>query len=87
MIAWLARLELLGNPVEILWFHLRVYPPDVDDIAFLLCALNGGAGYLVTYDAHLLDLVCVYSRELRICQPLDFLKAFRVGGFRVEERR
>lgn len=26
VIAWLARLQLLGNPVEILWFHLWVYP-------------------------------------------------------------
>lgn len=77
VVSWLARLELLGESVEILWFHLRLYPSDPDDIAFLLCALNGNASHLVTYDLHLLTLASHYAPELKICPPLEFLKDFR----------
>jgi hypothetical protein len=30
------------------------YPADADDIAFLLCAWNGLASHLVSYDIHAL---------------------------------
>ena len=69
-------LILLGQDVEIAFFHLPVYPRDPDDIAFLLCALNGSADYLISYDAHLLDLSPHYARVF-ITQPLDFLEALR----------
>ncbi len=46
----------LGVPVEIDYFHLRVYPEDPDDISFVPCAENGKATHLISYDRHILDL-------------------------------
>lgn len=74
--SYLALVRLLGERVNITFFHVRNYPPDSDDIAFLLCALNGEATHLVTYDAHLLELQPYYA--LTICQPLRFLAELRV---------
>ena len=39
--AYLARVQAFGEWVGIEVFHLRRYPADADDIAFLLCAING----------------------------------------------
>ncbi len=52
-------------------FHLRRYPTDADDIAFVLCALNGKATHLVTYDSDLHALPRDYP--FTICEPLQFL--------------
>ena len=39
-------------------------PSDPDDEIFLLCALDGGADYLVSEDAHLLALRSHYERPV-----------------------
>lgn len=62
-----------GEEVSIVFFHFRHYPVDPDDVMFLLCAINGRASHLVSYDDHLLSLRLFYSNELTICQPLEFL--------------
>ncbi len=64
-----------GIRVEIRHFHLPMYPVDADDIAFLLCADNGVATHLITYDRHLRDVRAAYP--FRICGPVDFLKDLR----------
>ena len=56
-------------------FHLRHYPVDADDIAFLLCAFNGDATHFVACDPHVLDLQPHYP--LAICEPLHFLAELR----------
>lgn len=75
--ALLARLHVGGVPVQIEFFHLRHYPVDPDDTAFLLAALNGNATHLVTYDGDLKD-VSVFYPEFITCEPLEFLAALRV---------
>ena len=72
---FIARIFHLGEAVRVEFFHLRYYPVDADDIAFLLCALNGDATHLVTYDPHLLELQSLYP--LSICEPLHFLAELR----------
>jgi putative PIN family toxin of toxin-antitoxin system len=67
----------LGEVVDILQFHFTHYPPDQDDIAFLLCALNGKATHLVTYDHHLLGLKYAYRDFFVICNTIPFLKEIR----------
>jgi uncharacterized protein len=69
--SFLARLILAGESVYIAVFHERNYPADPDDIAFILCAVNGAATHLVTYDSHLTTLAGRF--EFRICSPRDFL--------------
>ena len=44
---------------------------------FLLCAINGRASHLVSYDNHLRSLRSFYENELRICEPLEFLAECR----------
>jgi uncharacterized protein len=70
------RIRFLAEAVEVRYFHLRSYPSDPDDTAFLLCALNGQATHLVTYDHHLTDLEVLYEM-FKICAPVDFLKDLR----------
>ncbi len=60
-----------GVEVDIGFYHLRKYPVDADDIAFLLCAANGEATHLVTYDRHLRDVEQYY--EFNICTTTEFL--------------
>lgn len=62
-----------GEIVHIVFFHFRHYPVDADDVVFLLCALNGSATHLVSYDHHLLSLRHSYAGEVVICEPLEFL--------------
>ena len=76
--ALLARLLVGGERVDIAFFHLRHYPVDPDDTAFLLAALNGNATHLVTYHSHLED-VGVFYPEFSTCQPLAFLIELRAG--------
>ena len=68
-------LGVLGEQVEIRFFHLRSYPVDADDICFVLCALNGKATHIVTYDGHLLEFV--QHDKVRACEPLVFLRELR----------
>jgi len=72
---FLSAIALNGTFVLIEFFHFCHYPEDADDIAFLLCALNGGATHLVTYDPHLHVLQPHYT--LVICEPLRFLAHLR----------
>ena len=68
----------LGENVQISFFHVRHYPADADDTAFLLAALNGNATHLVTYDSDL-EEVSVFYPEFTTCQPLEFLHALRTS--------
>jgi len=75
--SFLARMILAGEAVQITFFHVSVYPDDSDDIAFLLCATNGMATHLVTYDSH-------YDRirghfDFQVCLPIEFLKELRIN--------
>lgn len=64
-----------GQRVQVVLFHTPPFPSDSDDIAFLLCAFNGSATHLVTYDLHLLGLK--HEFDFKICRPLDFLRDLR----------
>ncbi len=66
-----------GELVRIEFYHFRHYPVDQDDVMFLLCAMNGSASHLVSYDGDLLDLRHFYLDELVICEPLEFLHFLR----------
>jgi len=70
----IALLEV-GCYTEIKFYHFKKYSPDPDDIAFLLCAENGNATHLISYDKELLDLNSFY--DFKICRPLDFLFELR----------
>ena len=63
------------------FFHLRHYPEDAEDVFLLLCALNGEATHLVSYDPHLLGLRPFYG-ELQICPALEFLQVLRQAAAR-----
>lgn len=67
----------LGIAVAIDFFHLPKYPTDSDDTAFLLCAWNGLASHLISYDADLLRLHEEYRSHFWICKPVDFLQIIR----------
>ena len=71
-----AALIEYGEQVPIHFFHFRHYPVDMDDVAFLLAALNGNATHVVTYDEHLKD-VGVFYPEFTTCEPVAFLKELR----------
>lgn len=64
-----------GIRVRIEHFHLPVYPIDPDDIAFLLCADNGAATHLVTFDRHLTEIRTYY--RFKVCEPAVFLSELR----------
>ena len=66
----------LGEPVPIRFYHLRHYPCDADDTAFLLAALNGHATHLVTYDDDLVSVGLFYP-DFTTCRPVEFLAALR----------
>ncbi|RLC09429.1 MAG: hypothetical protein DRI57_22155 [Deltaproteobacteria bacterium] len=66
---------ILGKEVQIEYFHFPKYPADPDDIPFLLCAENGEATHIITYDKHFEDLT-EYC-DFRICKPLEFLFELR----------
>jgi predicted nucleic acid-binding protein len=58
------------------FFHFRHYPIDENDIAFLLCAMNGHATHLISYDSHLLDLDIHYP-EIIFSSAIPFLNTLR----------
>ena len=74
---FIAELFLLAECVEIRFFHFRHYPVDADDTIFLLCAINGAASHLVSYDRHLLE-VGIFYEEFITCKPTEFLKILRI---------
>jgi predicted nucleic acid-binding protein len=76
VIPFIAELVQLGVHVPIRFFHLRHYPCEADDTAFLLVALNGQGSHLVTYDEDLAN-VSVFYPEFVTCRPLEFLAALR----------
>lgn len=67
-----------GEEVPIRFFHFQHYPVDMDDVAFLLVALNGSASHLVTYDEHLKD-IGVFYLEFVTCEPVEFLADLRAS--------
>ena len=69
-----ATLEL-GRHVSIVFYHLPLYPSDPDDIAFLLCAENGNATHIVSYDPHLEEID--HFHAFRVCGTLEFLFELR----------
>lgn len=79
ILAFIRAIGLLAESVNIEFFHLRHFPADPDDVAFLLCGLNGNASHLASYDEHLLDLAPFYRSALSICQPTSFLADLRRG--------
>ena len=74
--AFISELFLLAETVEIRFFHFRHHPVDSDDTVFLLCAINGAATHLVSYDHHLLDVGLFYG-EFSTYRPTDFLIALK----------
>ena len=75
--AYLTRVRALGVWVAIQFYHLRRYTADADDIGILLCAINGNATHLVTYDAGFEP----FSGEFgfAVCEPLEFLRELRAA--------
>lgn len=71
----LRALRAAAEEVTIRFFHLPLYPADHDDIAFILCAANGGATHLVTYDGGFDALRG--TADFAICAPLEFLRMVR----------
>ncbi len=65
----------LGRHISIVFYHLPLYPSDPDDIAFLLCADNGSATHIVSYDPHLKETEHFYS--FMVCETLEFLFELR----------
>jgi predicted nucleic acid-binding protein len=73
-----ADLLQYGEEVPIRFFHFQHYLVDMDDVAFLLAAINGAATHVVTYDEHLKD-VSVFYPEFVACEPVAFLKDLRIS--------
>lgn len=76
---FIREVSKLGIKIYIENFHLRVYPVDPDDISFVLCAENGKATHLISYDRHILDLKYRQSFAYKICKILEFLKELRLA--------
>ena len=73
--ALLESLASLGEAVLISHFHEQFYPTDPDDVCFLLCAANGNASHLVTYDS---DFDAVRGHyQFSVCAPIEFLQELR----------
>ena len=72
-----AAIGRTGERVAIRFFHLRKYPADADDIVILLCAINGSATHLVTYDAGFEPFAGEF--DFAVCEPLEFLRELRVA--------
>ena len=67
----------MSSSTSAVFFHFRHYPVDSDDVMFLLCAMNGRATHLVSYDRHLLSLRPYYAGQVTICEPVEFLRECR----------
>jgi predicted nucleic acid-binding protein len=71
----IATLFELGRQVRIRFYHLPLYPIDADDIAFLLCAENGEATHIISYDSHLKAIEPLYP--FKVCNTPEFLDELR----------
>lgn len=71
---FIREIAKLGIKIHIDFFHLRIYPEDPDDIAFILCAENGKATHLISYDNHILNLKYRREFDFKICRVIDFLQ-------------
>jgi predicted nucleic acid-binding protein len=71
----LSDISVLGEYIEIKYYHLPHYPEDSKDISFILCAENGKATHLVSYDPHLLNLEGKFS--FKILKTIPFLQELR----------
>lgn len=77
--ALISSIVMLGLHVDIKYFHLPVYPEDPDDVSFVLCAENGNASHLISYDHHILDLKYRHEFDFKICKLIDFLREIRTS--------
>ena len=77
--AFIHSLARHGELVAVVFFHFRHYPVDADGVMFVLCAINGRASHIVSYDDHLLSLQPFYAGEVTICEPLEFLSVCRAA--------
>ena len=70
IIQFLTTLRKKAQAINIEHYHLasHQYPQDSDDTAFILCAVNGKATHLVTYDSDLLKVQDYHA--FKICRPL-----------------
>ena len=75
---FVADLLQYAEEVPIRFYHFQHYPVDMDDVAFLLLAINGAASHMVTYDEHLKDVGVFYS-EFSTCEPIAFLAELRAS--------
>ncbi|SLM30574.1 Nucleic acid-binding protein contains PIN domain-like protein [Desulfamplus magnetovallimortis] len=75
--AIIKNISKLGFRIYIEFFHLRAYPEDPDDVVFVLCAQNGNATHLISYDKHILDLKYRSEFDFKICQIIEFLQELR----------
>ena len=75
IVEFLTNLTILAEAVVIKNYHLKYYPDDEDDICFLLCAENGNASHIVSYDKHLLELDGKFKFE--ILKIVPFLQKLR----------
>jgi len=78
--AFITNLAIHAELVSVAFFHFRHYPVDPEDVMFLLCAVNGQASHLISYDIHLGALRSFYKTELKICEPLEFLADCRMAN-------
>jgi uncharacterized protein len=79
IIQFLRAILKIGVKVEIEFFHLKSYPADPDDIAFVICAENGNASHLISYDRHILDLKYQHKFGFKICKIIEFLQELRAN--------
>ncbi len=75
IVEFLANLAMLGDIVSIDNYHLEYYPADEDDICFVLCAENGDASHIISYDKHILELKGKF--KFKVLKVLPFLQELR----------
>lgn len=68
---YVAYIMALFTPVTITSTTCHTPPADQDDLAFILCALDGDADLLVSDDGHLLELRTAYQPRPDIIPPAD----------------
>lgn len=81
IVQFIADFIELAEKVKVQFYHYKYYPEDAKDICFVICAVNGNASHIITYDKHLLDLRKEYQQEFgfEVMKPLVFLKIFKGG--------
>ncbi len=64
IVGLIASFQKLSKLVPIRFYHLPRYPQDSDDVSFVLCADNGKATHLLTYDSHFDPLKGLYPFKI-----------------------